>query len=94
MRKLFFIFLLSIAAFSVRAQKFTISGYLGDAETGEKLIGASIYSKQKLLGTTTNAYGFYSLTLPTDTYNLVFSYVGYASQKLKINLVQNEVINL
>ena len=94
LRKLFLFFLLSVAAFSVKAQKFTISGYLGDAETGEKLIGASIYSKQKLLGTTTNAYGFYSLTLPTDTYNLVFSYVGYASQKLKINLVQNEVINL
>jgi len=94
LKKLIFAFIVLVNCLNLSAQKFTISGYLSDGETGEKLIGASIYSKQTLLGTTTNVYGFFSLTLPADTYNIMFSYVGYASQNLKINLLQNEQINL
>jgi hypothetical protein len=46
------------------AEKHTISGYLKDKATGEVLIGANVYIRNTHLGTTTNAYGFYSLTYP------------------------------
>ena len=45
-----------------QAQKFTISGTVKDAASGEFLIGASVFNTPSLQGTTANNYGFYSLT--------------------------------
>jgi outer membrane cobalamin receptor len=70
-------------------QNYTLSGYVRDAQTGEKLIGANIYSQEGLNGTSSNAYGFYSLTLPEGNYEIVFSYVGYKTSIETINLNQN-----
>ena len=58
-------------------EKFTISGYVWDELTGESLIGATIRVADSALGTVTNAFGFYSLTLPAGEYHLIYSYVGY-----------------
>jgi len=55
----------------------TISGYLKDADSGEALVFANIYSQDKLLGTVTNEYGFYSLTVPKGQHRIYFSYLGY-----------------
>ena len=55
----------------------TISGYVTDAETGEALVGASVFVGNLGVGTSTNAYGFYSITLHPSTYVLQFSYMGY-----------------
>jgi len=76
------------------AQKFTVSGYLEDAESGEKLIGAHIYETKLLKGTTTNLYGFYSLTFPSDTINLTFSYIGYQTITKQIILDKDLRINI
>jgi len=70
-------------------QKFTISGYLKDAATGEVLIGAYVYAKGTTLGTATNAYGFYSLTIPQGSYVMVFSFVGYKSFEESLELKEN-----
>ena len=67
----------SIFFTQAKAQKHTISGYIKDKDTGEVLIGANIYTKPDLKGTTSNTYGFYSLTLPQDSVHIVFSFVGY-----------------
>jgi len=75
-------------------QKFTISGEITDAKNGEELIGASISVPQLKSGTTTNAYGFYSITLPAGTYEIEFSYIGYDIQKKTINLNKNTNLNL
>lgn len=80
------IFFLSIV-FSVHAQTvFTISGTVQDGETGEKLIGATVYESQLQKGTGTNVYGFYSLSLAAETVELSFSYVGYEPQKFRLTL--------
>lgn len=55
----------------------TISGYIRDAGSGENLIGATVYAPALKQGTTTNQYGFFSLTTVKDTNSLVISYVGY-----------------
>jgi len=67
----------------------TISGYITDASSSESLIGASVYVPGRSIGTTTNEYGFYSLTLPKGTYELHFSYIGYQSMIKDIELSAN-----
>src|SRR5690606_39121293 len=58
--------------------KFTIHGFVRDQQTGENLIGVGIFNPKTGQGTTTNNYGFYSITLPEDSVNLIVSYLGYA----------------
>ena len=87
--KLIALFLLGISSLSM-AQKITISGYVKDLESKEALIAANIYEPKVQQGTSTNQYGFYSLTLPlTDTLSLIISYVGYKSEAQKIYLQSN-----
>ncbi|HQV00993.1 MAG TPA: carboxypeptidase-like regulatory domain-containing protein, partial [Bacteroidia bacterium] len=69
--------------------KFTISGYVKDASTGETMIGANVYLKETQKGTTTNVYGFYSFTVESGTYTLVATYLGYVEEEQKVNLNQN-----
>lgn len=81
--------LLFISTHTLAQNTFTISGYITDTESGEKLIGASVYLPAINKGTSTNQYGFYSLTVAADTVTLLFSYVGYASEKKVVPLQQN-----
>jgi len=74
--------------------KFTLSGYLRDAENGEGLIGATIYVDEIAGGTTTNVYGFYSLSLPPGTYNLTFNFLGFTAQKKTIELAADQVLDV
>ncbi len=71
------------------AQKYTISGYVKEANSQELLLGASIYIPQLKVGTITNSYGFYSITLPQGKYEVVFSFVGYQTQTVNIDLNDN-----
>lgn len=82
--------LLSLAQTST----FTISGTLTDAETGEELIGATVFDKKNRVGAGSNIYGFYSLTLPADSVELIFSYVGYQPQKMKLLLSKDLRLNV
>lgn len=72
------------------AQKHTISGTIKDSQTGEELIGAAVII-QEMPGTggITNAYGFYSITIPDGSYTIVAQYIGYEPQTLKIELKEN-----
>jgi outer membrane receptor for ferrienterochelin and colicin len=76
------------------AQKHTISGYVSDFKNGEKLIGASVFDKQSKIGTITNPYGFYSLTLPNGKYEIVYSQIGYGPVNLDIELSFDTTINI
>ncbi len=76
-KKLIFLIFSMLNFLSGFSQSFTISGYVIDKETGEKLIAASVFDKNSMQGTTTNNYGFFSLTLPTDSIDFFVSYVGY-----------------
>ena len=66
--------------------KYTISGYVTDAETGEALVGANVFVKDLAVGTSTNAYGFYSITLYPSAYVVQVSYLGYSSAELFVEL--------
>ncbi len=93
MKKIFFFVFFVFFRFALISQNFTISGYVQDSRSGEKLIGANVYDKRTYKGTTTNSYGFFSLTLPKDSVELTVSFVGYQKQSQTIFLEKNMSIN-
>jgi hypothetical protein len=72
----------------------TISGYVQDVRTGERLIGATIYAPAQQTGVATNQYGFFSLTIPKDTNSLWVSYVGYNLQRLPVTGKRSVIVSL
>ncbi len=81
-KKLFLALLCVGLTWSLSAQT-TITGIVTD-ETGEPLIGAGVMVEGTQIGTVTGLDGDYSLTVPADAVNLVFSYIGFASQTIAI----------
>jgi hypothetical protein len=84
---LFVLCLFSIGAFA--QNKFTISGGIKDDAKGEEIISARIKVKDQPIGTNSNEYGFFSLTLPEGKYTLVVSAYGFVTQEIEVNLNQN-----
>ena len=79
-------------AYSVAAlaqEKFTISGKVTNTANGETIFGASVFFEGTTIGTITNEYGFYSITAPQGEYNIVVSYVGFATFTKKMTLNSN-----
>ncbi len=91
---LFIFFLLVIQQCTVFARNFTISGTLTSLKTGETLIGASVFDKISNNGTSTNNYGFYSITLTQGKVNILFTYTGYATQKHEFLLDKDTILNI
>ena len=71
-----------VSAWTLSAQT-TITGVVTD-ETGEPLIGAGVVVEGTTVGTITGIDGDYSLTVPADAVNLVFSFIGLADQTIPI----------
>ncbi|MDZ7936609.1 MAG: TonB-dependent receptor [Emticicia sp.] len=95
MKKLFLLFISLFFTWNLSAQdKFTVSGYIKDAANGEGLIGVSVYVQEAKTGTQTNPYGFYSITLPKGTYNLVLTYIGFEKISKQINLNQDVKLDI
>ena len=62
---------------------------------GESLIGVNVYLSDRKSGTSTNNYGFYSLTLPSaDSVELIISYVGFRTEKVNVNLLKDIELNI
>ena len=70
-------------------EKFTISGTISDAKNNESLIGVNVGITELKIYTTTNEYGFYSITVPKGDYTLSVSYVGYKLVDEPISLTKN-----
>ncbi len=95
MNKALLLLIFTFLIFSSSAQsKYTISGFLEDGSSGEKLIAATLYDRIHQSGVVSNTYGFYSLTLPKGTLDLFVSYVGFANWELKLELTKDTVINI
>ncbi|KAA3632386.1 MAG: TonB-dependent receptor, partial [Bacteroidetes bacterium] len=76
-------------------QDITISGTLSEEASGETLIGASILIPDLGLGTTTNEYGFYSLSIPSgDSVTIQFSYIGFETMVNRIATNTDQTLNI
>ncbi|WP_029282567.1 TonB-dependent receptor [Pedobacter sp. R20-19] len=89
------ILLLLLCSFSVSAQnKFTLSGTIRDASSGETLIGATVkISGPANAGTLTNNYGYFALTQTEGTYTVTISYTGFVPITKSINLNKDTKLN-
>ncbi|MFO7614456.1 MAG: TonB-dependent receptor [Bacteroidales bacterium] len=76
------------------ARRFTVSGYIKDAATGEDLFGASIYITELNTGSVSNEYGFYSVSLNEGKYTLRFTYLGYEAQVHQVHANQDILLNI
>ncbi|MDW3209326.1 MAG: TonB-dependent receptor [Reichenbachiella sp.] len=80
----------------IKGQKSTVAGYITDAQTGDPVEGAFVYIPSPYLGTSTDAQGFYSMSLPSGKHNLFVQSVNmknttrnlmvYSDGKLDIGL--------
>ncbi len=95
MRALLLFIVVFLYASVSTAQKIIISGYVKDEATKEALIGASVVNANARTGTSTNQYGFFSLTVAiADTIELLISYQGYKIQAKKIFTQENLQLNV
>jgi hypothetical protein len=95
LKKLFIYTLLIFTSYEAYSQqKVVLSGYIRDAKTGEELIGVTIINKETGKGTTTNEYGYYSITLQPGNYTFSIKYVGYGTLNQVVNITSNQKLNL
>jgi hypothetical protein len=78
------------------AKSITISGFIEDASSKERLIGVNVFVPGTTLGTSTNTYGFYSLTvdLPDDTITIAVSYLGFNTQRFELYNGKNHKLDV
>ena len=93
MKNLFLLFILLPGTVAL-SQNITVSGTLTDNETGEFLIGASVYETVNYRGTSTNAYGFFSLKIDRVPVDISFSYVGYQVKTISVISPGDTMINV
>jgi hypothetical protein len=99
MKHLFLLLLLGTLGLPVvRAQtvpKYTLSGYVRERGSGELLPGVTVYLPERRVGTTTNNYGFYSLTLPAgENLTVTVSSIGFRTERQVLDLTANRELNI
>lgn len=79
--------------FYAQSNKNNFSGFIYDDESGEPLIGASIYCESKKVGAVSNNYGFFSLNIPVnDSTHIDVSHLGYTTNRDKWNKTKSPTI--
>lgn len=92
MKKLLFLLLLAMLCISANAQN-SLTGIITDSDNNTPLEQVSIYFPQLEKGTVTDVTGNYEIkNLPTGTYKIVVSYLGYQTVSQAIKLNTTEVI--
>ena len=74
--------------------QFTISGYVRDEMNGETLIGSTILIRELGQGAISNAYGFYSISIPGGKYTIQYSFIGYEDITKHIDLQEDVRIDM
>jgi len=91
---IFYILFFSVICFQLSAQRYTVSGKITDNETGEDLLGASVSVNSGQTGTSTNEYGFFTITLPAGKITIDFSYIGLTTKRCQFDLQADTVLNI
>ena len=75
-------------------QKYTVSGYIEDATSSERLVSASVVDSLSRRGALTNNFGYFNLQNTEGVHWLTFSFVGYQSQTIPLTLNQDTVLTV
>jgi hypothetical protein len=93
-RIVIFTLIIFLSANAFAQKKYTLSGYVKDAQSDETIIAANIVVAGKGTAVMSNQYGFYSLTLAEGKYNIAASHVGYKAVITTIDLHSDTIINI
>jgi len=75
-----------------KPKQVTVSGFVRDKRSAESLIGASVYEAHSRVGTASNNFGFFSLTLPSGNITIRSSYIGYTSHQHILNGLERDTV--
>jgi outer membrane receptor for ferrienterochelin and colicin len=64
----------------------TISGYITNQDTKEPVAGVTVYIPKLSAGTISNAYGFYTMSVPRGSYSTRFTFIGMKEKTIDLNL--------
>lgn len=90
----YLLFICVSVGFTSYAQFYTLSGSVTAADTKETLLGVTVYAQSTTLGTLTNNYGVYSLTLPQGDYRIVYQNLGFETTVVDITLKSDQTLNV
>lgn len=93
-RLLIVLALLSLAFAKAQSKKYTLSGTISEKLNGETMIGVNVLIPELSAGTSSNEYGFYSISLPEGTYQVVYSFIGYKNIQKEVVLTSDIQINM
>lgn len=83
---------LCLSACRLNAQNYAVSGYVIDEGTKETLIGGNVYVPGTGTGVITDRYGYFQLAgLPRGKHILMFSYVGYETREIEIDIKDRSI---
>ena len=79
---------------SVYSQSHTISGYVSDVNTGERIIGAYVTDSLSKSVCQTNNFGFYILKNNGNKSILQATYIGLKSKAVYLSILQDTLLNI
>jgi Ca-activated chloride channel family protein len=85
-RKAILFFMLFTLFYSLKAER-VITGVITDADNGSPLIGVTIVIEGIQTGTISDVNGKYSINVPNPGTALIFSYIGYKTQKVPVKAI-------
>jgi hypothetical protein len=83
---LLLLFLVVFNSFS--QEKVTLSGVVSAANSNETIIGVNVVIPAIPAYTTTNEYGFYSITIPKGSYKIIISSIGFQTKEVTLDLTK------
>ena len=89
MRKLLLYIIFSVVALTSLAQKYTLSGVVKNASTGEVLAGATVSIAGQGVGVFTDSKGGYSIPLSKGVYTVEYSYIGFETMSVELTVNDN-----
>ena len=75
-----------------KPKQVTVSGFVRDKRSAESLIGASVYESGSRVGTASNNFGFFSLTLPGGDITIRASYIGYTGRLYNLTGLERDTV--
>ena len=79
---------------TARGRKYMVSGHISNSESGEALIGATIYVKETSVGTISDVDGNFELKLHARNYNIVVNHMAMKETEYGVTVLSDGSMNI
>jgi hypothetical protein len=94
MKYVYSLSLMLLVSFAHAQEKALLRGQITDSLTTETLIGATVLVPELGIGATSDINGSYTLHLPSGTYEIQISFIGYQTQTQEIQIYGNHQLDI